>query len=77
MENKQYLEDAKGRLVPISAIRDIDIARNELVEELVRKAEAQNASLKAFKAEAFDDVAAFMDLSAEQFNVTLGEKRVM
>lgn len=75
MENKQYLEDAKGRMVPVTSIKEIDLARNDLVLDLAQKAEAHNASLVAFKAEAFEDVLAFMDLSAEQYNVTLGGKK--
>ncbi len=75
MENKEYLKDAKGRLVPISAIKEIDLARNELVNELVAKAEAQHEALKAFKSAAFNDVLAFMELSAEQYNTKLGGKK--
>lgn len=75
MENKKYLQDAKGRLVPVSAIREIDLARNDLVNELVAKAEAQHEALKAFKSTAFNDVLAFMELSAEQYNTKLGGKK--
>ena len=67
-----FREDAKGRLVPISNIKAIDIERSDLVEALFAKAKQQQAVLREFKAQAFADVAAFVQLSAEQYGVTVG-----
>ena len=66
---------AKGCLVPEAMIRPIDRARDELVQELAQKAKAVSASLRAFKTESFADIAAFVDLSAEQYDVKLGGKK--
>ena len=70
-----FRKDAKGCLVPEAMIRPIDRARDELVQELAQKAKAVSASLRAFKTESFADIAAFVDLSAEQYDVKLGGKK--
>lgn len=70
-----YRFDAKGCLVPESLIRPIDRARDELVRELAKKAKAMNESLGHFKRRVFDDINAFVELSAEQYAVKLGGKK--
>jgi hypothetical protein len=64
--------DAQGRLVPESKIKPIDKARDELVRELYAKAEALNKAIKDFKTVAFQDIAAFVELSAEEYGVKRG-----
>lgn len=61
-----------GHLVPEAQIKSIDLARDELVCEIVEKARAQSEALAKFKRQAFDDIAAFVDLSAEKYGVRLG-----
>lgn len=70
-----YLLDAQGRLVPKSLIKPIDTARNDLVNELIKNALALKEALSKFKTTSFSDIAAFVDLSAEQYNVKLGGKK--
>lgn len=70
-----YRIDAKGRLIPESMIKPIDRARDELVRELAAQARIVNDTLRAFKARAFDDINAFVELSAEEYGVTLGRKK--
>lgn len=65
-----YRRDAQGRLVPESMIAPIDLARDALVGELLTKAKAVGAVLRDFKAEAFGDIQAFVDLSMEQYGIT-------
>lgn len=67
-----HRQDAKGRLVPEAQIKPIDRTRDELVRELFKKAEVLNKALADFKAAAFADIAAFVDLSAEQYGARLG-----
>ena len=45
-----YKKDAKGRLISVETIKPIDIARDELVSEIVKKAVEINAVLAKFKA---------------------------
>lgn len=67
-----YWPDARGNLIPVDAIKPIDKERDALVKELVEKAKALNAALQAFKQSAFGDIAAFVELSAEQYGVKWG-----
>ncbi|MDF3931370.1 DUF3164 family protein [Pseudomonas citronellolis] len=70
-----YRQDAQGRLVHETLIKPIDQARDKLVLELVDKAKTLNKALADFKATAFGDVAAFVDLSVEEYGVKLGGKK--
>ena len=70
-----YWRDAKGCLIPESMIKPIDKERDRLVNELVGKARSVSDVLAKFKAEAFGDIAAFIDLSAEQYQAQLGGKK--
>lgn len=67
-----HRQDAKGRLVPEAQIKPIDRTRDELVRELWAKAEAVNKTLAEFKRATFADIAAFVDLSAGEYGVSLG-----
>ncbi|EWH09833.1 hypothetical protein DS2_10297 [Catenovulum agarivorans DS-2] len=70
-----YWQDAKGSLVPENMVKPIDKARNDLVLEVVSKAlELQEALIK-FRASTFADIDAFVELSAEQYDVKLGGKK--
>ncbi|WP_424682954.1 DUF3164 family protein [Frateuria sp. YIM B11624] len=67
-----HRRDAQGRLVPESKIKPIDKTRDELVRELYAEAEDLNRRMRAFKARVHQDIAAFVQLSAEQYDVKLG-----
>lgn len=67
-----HRQDAQGRLVPESKIKPIDKTRDDLVRELWQKAEAVHKALREFKLAAFDDIAAFVDLSAGEYGVQRG-----
>lgn len=70
-----YRADARGNLVPEKNIRPIDQARDGLVGELAAEAKKLNALLAAFKLRAHADIAAFVQLSAEQYRVAVGGKK--
>ncbi len=73
--NGEYWTDAQGRLVPENMVKDIDKLREQLVIDLVVKAKALSAAIEDFKAIAFADIAAFIETSAEQYDVKLGGKK--
>ena len=73
--NKDYWEDAKGRLVPISMIGEADRLRDELVREVVDSARKVQAAMQRFKLQTMGDVQAFVDLSAEKYQVKLGGQK--
>lgn len=70
-----YRQDARGRLIPESQIKPIDLARDQLVREIVDGATALNAQLQASKRRWFDDIQALVQLSAEQYGVNLGGRK--
>lgn len=70
-----YRQDALGRLIPESMIKPIDLERDKLVLDLVTKARELNGLMGKFKGGAFGDIEAFIELSAEQYNVKLGGKK--
>lgn len=70
-----YMRDAQGRLVPLSLIKPVDQERDRLVRELSTVAENLHADLVKAKTRIFGDVAAFADLSAEQYGVKRGGKK--
>lgn len=69
---QDYKQDAKGRLVPLATIKPIDLARDQLVQEIVAKAKALNAALASFKSSVFADIGAFVELSVERYGTHLG-----
>ncbi len=70
-----YMEDAKGALWPIETIKEIDIARDELVKEIAQKAKDMNQLLARFKGAVFGDIEAFVALSGEKYGVQMGGKK--
>jgi len=67
-----YRENRAGHMVPESQIKAIDLARDTLVQEKIRCALALRDALRAFKRGVFDDIAAFVQLSAEQYGARIG-----
>lgn len=67
-----YARNSRGHLVPIDLISEIDRSRDDLVREIVDKAQQLRESMRIFKRQAFDDMTAFAALSAEKYGVKLG-----
>lgn len=67
-----YRSDTQGRLVNEKQIRPIDLTRDALVQELVAKAKPLRQQLADYRTQAFADIQAFIDLSAEQYGARVG-----
>jgi len=67
-----FRENRNGHLVPEAQIKPIDLARDELVMDKITHALALREQLREFKRGLFDDIAAFVQLSAEQYNAKVG-----
>lgn len=67
-----YRENTQGHFVPLSKIDKVDLARDELVKELVSKAKSAYSLLSDTKKQMMGDVAAFCALSAEEYGVNYG-----
>ena len=70
-----FRENRNGHMVPESQIRAIDLARDELVMEKITRALALRQQLRDFKVALFDDIAAFVQLSAEQYGARVGGEK--
>lgn len=64
-----------GSYVPESTIKPIDLARDQIVNEIVSKAKALSETIGQFKAATFADVQAFIEMSAEQYGANIGGKK--
>lgn len=71
-EVEGYKRNHAGALIPITSIKEIDLTRDGLVIEIIKKALHMNAELKALKKTLFEDIQAFIELSAEKYDVKLG-----
>jgi len=70
-----YLRDAQGRLVPQELVKEVDRERDELVRELVAKAREVQQLMAKFRAQAMDDIQAFIQLSGEKYDTQVGGKK--
>lgn len=70
-----YRKNAQGHLIPESLIKPIDIERDRLVQHLVDRASELNSELADYKAVAFGDIEAFVEMSAEQYGAKVGGKK--
>lgn len=67
-----FRENARGDLVREDSIKPIDLLRDQLVMGIVGKAQAVRKDLCSFKAEVFNDIDSFSELSAEKYGAKLG-----
>ena len=67
-----YWRNARGSLDPVETIRPIDKTRDALVRELVAAAKTLSHDVARYKDKALGDIAAFVQLSGEQYGVRLG-----
>ena len=67
-----YKCNARGHLVPVSQIKEIDLLRDELVSALVGMAREHSRLTTELKSKVRKDFQAFLDLSAEQYDVAHG-----
>ena len=70
-----YLEDAKGRLVPVAQVKAEDKLEDQLVGTIMDYATALSAQIARFKGHCFDDIGAFMALLAEQYGGKRGGRK--
>lgn len=69
---EDFMLNAQGHLIPVAQIKDVDMARHDLVMELVGKAMKVRDELSRFKCGAMNDVSAFVELAAEKYGAKIG-----
>ena len=67
--------NGKGHFVPKSTIEDVDIERNDVVISLFERAENLQRKIIEDKVAIQNNIAAFLELSAEQYGVSQGGKK--
>ena len=67
-----FMQDPQGRLNPVNLVRPVDLLRDQTVMHLVDQALQLQKALAAFKSAAFADIAAFVETSAEQWQISTG-----
>tara|TARA_R100001509_G_scaffold150860_2_gene110041 strand:- start:97 stop:867 length:771 start_codon:yes stop_codon:yes gene_type:complete len=72
VRDQEYLEDAKGKLIPLAQVPDDHRLRDGLVREKLTKVDALQKQLRDFKIEVMADIQAFIQLSADKYKVTVG-----
>lgn len=70
----QYKTDAKGNLIPLANIKELDLARDDLVHEIFAAVQPAVDALDSAKQRAIADVRAFVELSAEKYGVKPSKK---
>ena len=70
-----YIENTYGDMVPRSRVRPVLLLEDQLVRDLVARAEALRADLAAFKARVFDDIGAHQALLDERYQIKVGGRR--
>ncbi len=70
-----YKKNAVGHLVPIEAIKEEDLARDEFVLASIEQARRIAEQVAAFKLSLSDDMQAFLELAAEKYQARLGGAR--
>ena len=70
-----YMENGLGHLVPVANVAELDKLRDETVRRMVDAAEAVGKMVGRFRAQASADVAAFCELSAQEFGAEIGGEK--
>ncbi|MDK4535945.1 DUF3164 family protein [Kingella kingae] len=70
----QYRQDARGNLIPIENIKEIDLDRDELVKEIFAAIETPMRELEQARRNGIEDVRAFVELAAEKYGAKPSKK---
>ncbi|MHB8285263.1 MAG: DUF3164 family protein [Caulobacteraceae bacterium] len=69
---KLYMRDAKGSLTPLELVKASDRLEDEVVRDLIIRAEKVRAMIRSFRDGAFDEADLFQELMAGEYGVKLG-----
>ena len=67
-----FMRNSQGHLVPVNQVKDIDRLRNDLVEDVIRRVQELQVQMKKFKALVSDEIGAFLELSAREYDTRYG-----
>ncbi|MCL2609790.1 MAG: DUF3164 family protein [Treponema sp.] len=75
MDEKGFMTDQQGRLVPTDLVKDIDKLRDQTVRAVVANALEMREAVGAFKRRTLEDILTFVGTSAEQYGVSRGGQK--
>ena len=75
IEGKGYMTDEKGRLIPVDAIKPIDLLRDETVINITDRVKALNGLMTQKKSALFELIHDFLELSASAYDTEYGGKK--
>lgn len=67
-----YMANAKGHLIPVGNVKEVDKLRDDLARNIVAAAKGVQAVMREFRANTLGDIQAFADLSAEKYGARRG-----
>ncbi|MBI1201461.1 MAG: DUF3164 family protein [Rhodopseudomonas sp.] len=71
----RYMTDAKGSLVPLTAIKPIDKLMDDTVRKMIAFARDLSAQIDRFKGHCFDDLGSFQALIAQEYGAKVGGQK--
>lgn len=70
-----YLVNAKGHLIPVDKVKEIDKIRDELVKKMVTTAKELREVMKSAKEQLFGEFEDFVELSASEYETKVGGEK--
>lgn len=70
-----YLVNAKGHLIPVDKVKEIDKIRDELVKKMVATAKELRDVMKSAKEQLFGEFEDFVELSASEYETKVGGEK--
>ncbi len=67
-----YKKNAAGYLVPVESIKEIDLAEDDFVRQMIDRAKNMAVLLQQFKEDIRQDFQAYMELAAEKYDASMG-----
>ncbi len=75
LKDEGYMQDAQGRLIPLSKIKPMDLERDKLVKQIAADAKIESDILFNFKKKTMKAINSFSDKSAKEYKVGLGGEK--
>lgn len=75
IEDKKYMCDAKGSLVPLELVKPTKKLEDEIVRKMIEFSTDLNAQLTRFYGHCFEDIGAFEALLAQEYDATVGGRK--
>ncbi|MDE2577918.1 MAG: DUF3164 family protein [Hyphomicrobiales bacterium] len=69
---KPYMRDARGALVPLEAVKPMDLCIDETVRKIVDFARELSAQIARFKGHTFDDIGSLQALVEQEYGARVG-----